>query len=518
MPVSKTASFGFVEMARTVSTIEFGDFQTPRHLTDEICRLLSHEITPSSILEPTCGIGSFLISTARLFPTAQAVGIEINPRYVAELQGAIANDTSLSHIRVINDSFFEIDWTALKATLSEPILIIGNPPWVTNAAVGTIGGSNLPAKSNFQRHQGLDAITGKSNFDISEWMIRRLVDTFVSNECTIALLCKTAVARKVLSYAWSADVPLVTAEMRRIDAVAHFGASVEACLLTLKMGSGNAKECSIYDGLQERQPSGSLAYQKGQVISNITLHQRWRHLEGRSLERWRSGVKHDCSKVMELRTGTLGLLNGYGELVDIEDTYLYPMLKSSDVASGRFQRTDRWMLVPQTAVGEDTAGIRLAAPRTWHYLESHAEALDRRASSIYRKRPRFSVFGVGDYTFAPWKVAISGLYKKLHFVALGPVAGRPVILDDTTYFLPCRSEVEAHLLVSLLNSEPAVEFFSARVFWDAKRPVTVDLLSKLDLDALAAHLGRIEELMECRTSRAKSDSQVTLFPSTHVAG
>jgi hypothetical protein len=99
------------------------------------------------------------------------------------------------------------------------------------------------------------------------------------------------------------------------------------------------------------------------------------------------------------------------------------------------------------------------------------------------------VFGVGDYTFAPWKVCISGFYKKLQFATVGPYQGKPVVLDDTSYFLSCQSEQEAHFIAELLNSRPAREFYSAFVFWDAKRPITIDMLRRLDLSALARELG-----------------------------
>src|SRR5215212_2859271 len=313
MPASKAVSFGFADMTvpRHDKRVEFGDFQTPPDLARAIFSLLSQRIAPASILEPTCGIGSFLVSGAQIFPEAQALGVEINPLYVAELEQIISNDPRLSHIRVINDSFFAIDWTTVSASLPQPVLIIGNPPWVTNAAVGALGGSNLPTKSNFQAHAGLDALTGKSNFDISEWMIRRLLDVFMSSECTIGVLCKTAVARKILLYSWSTDVPLHRAEIRRIDAVAHFGASVEACLLVLEIGSADAKKCLMYDRLDDATPSGALAYRNGQLIANVDAHERWKHLEGASPERWRSGVKHDCSKVMEMHSCERGLLNGF---------------------------------------------------------------------------------------------------------------------------------------------------------------------------------------------------------------
>ena len=110
-------------------------------------------------------------------------------------------------------------------------------------------------------------------------------------------------------------------------------------------------------------------------------------------------------------------------------------------------------------------------------------------SSIYRSRPRFSVFGVGPYSFAPWKVAISGFYKHLNFRCIGPIEGKPVVLDDTCYFLPCQTEHDARIIAQLLNSQTAKGFFRSFIFWDAKRPVTAQLLASLDLAALAEDAG-----------------------------
>ena len=45
------------------------------------------------------------------------------------------------------------------------------------------------------------------------------------------------------------------------------------------------------------------------------------------------------------------------------------------------------------------------------------------------------------------------------------------------------------LIASLLNSEAAREFLAAFTFWDAKRPITVEVLRRLSLSALAGHLG-----------------------------
>jgi len=37
--------------------------------------------------------------------------------------------------------------------------------------LGIWNSDNLPPKSNFQKRRGFEAVTGKSKFDISEWML-----------------------------------------------------------------------------------------------------------------------------------------------------------------------------------------------------------------------------------------------------------------------------------------------------------------------------------------------------------
>ena len=207
---------------------------------------------------------------------------------------------------------------------------------------------------------------------------------------------------------------------------------------------------------------------------------------------WRSGIKHDCARVMELNSEGPNLKNGLGEYVDIEAHYLYPMLKSSDVAGEKTNRL-KYMLVTQQFVGEPTGKIESTAPKTWSYLTKHMVSFELRGSSIYNGKPDFSIFGVGAYTFKPWKVAISGFYKKLNFSVIGPVAGRPVVFDDTVYFLGCESENQAVFIAGLLNSYESKVFFDSLIFWDEKRPITIELLRKLNLRTLATLFGLADE-------------------------
>ena len=465
--------------------VEYGDFQTPDTLCDKVCSLLSDlNVAPNSVVEPTCGTGSFLRASAKAFPDCrQILGFDINPNYV------LASRT-VERALVQCEDFFEKDWPATLNGLTEPVLVLGNPPWVTNATVGMLDGSNLPTKSNFQRLSGFDAITGKSNFDISEWMILHLLERLSGNSAVLAMLCKTVVARKVLRYAWNKRLQIKSSATYLVNALEYFGASVDACLLVCILEPGtSSQECDIHRSLEECEAHSRFAFRHSRLIADLDAFERHGHLYGRSPLKWRSGVKHDCSRVMELYVyGTQSFKNGFDEVVNLESTYLYPMLKSSELARANASPS-RCMLVTQRNVGEDTSAIQHEAPLTWNYLERYADYLDNRSSSVYRNRPRFSMFGVGAYAFSPWKVAISGFYKNLQFQAVGPVDGKPVVFDDTCYFLPCQSKDEARSLLELVNSRSARRFFDAFIFWDSKRPITAEVLGSLNLNALAAELG-----------------------------
>ena len=494
---------------------EFGDFQTPIELARQVCSLLlQHGLEPVSILEPTCGKGSFIMAALEFFPDVHnVIGIDINSEHI-RVAGSALNKLGpdSGSIQIINKDFFTVDWSCVLDSLTDPLLVIGNPPWVTNAELGRIGSCNLPDKSNFQNRRGIDAITGKSNFDISEWMLNKAIEWLNGRQATLAMLCKTAVARKVLHQAWKSGQHLKRSDIYHIDASRYFGAAVDACLLVASASLSNGIfDCRVYDTLKDTSPTVTFGYRQGRLVADITGFERWKHLEGKERYKWRSGIKHDCAKVMELRKEINGYRNGSGELVDLEDDYLYPMFKSSDIANGCDIQPARWMLVPQRIVGENTRQIRKLAPRTWEYLQRHAQLLDRRASSVYRERPRFSVFGVGDYSFAHWKVAISGFYKKLHFKVVGPYAEKPVVLDDTCYFLTCQTKKEAFFIAELLNSDIAKDFFSSFVFWDEKRPITVNILRRLDLLALARELGMEETLKDFLRQYTQNHEQQLLF-------
>lgn len=467
--------------------IEFGDFQTPDDLALEVCRrLVRMGMSPDVVIEPTCGRGAFVAASAKVFPKAQQVlGFDINQDHLSALEARM--DGLDARVRVERADFFATNWREKLQQFNGRVLVIGNFPWVTNAAQGSIGGSNLPEKSNFQKHSGFDAISGRANFDISEWMLLEVMRWFEGRAGDVAMLLKTAVARKILAHAERQATALREALVIGIDAKACFGASVEACLLVMRFSADRSEaqyDYSVFSTLHHGE-GRRVGHRMGLVVGDLEKFEETSFLVGASPQKWRSGIKHDATSVMELTRTDDRLENGYGDAVDLESTYLYPLLKGSDIGSAKSWRS-KYVLVTQNRVGADTDAIEHFAPRTWDYLVQHSTQLDARGSTIYAKSPRFSIFGIGDYAYKPWKIAVCALYKSLRFRIVGPIEGRPVMFDDTVYYVSFDSEEEAKVTLALIQSEPAQQLLASLIFWDEKRPIKTSILNVLDWSKLVA--------------------------------
>ncbi len=475
-------------MSAQARRIEFGDFQTSDVLALEVCRrVAAMGIRPEVVVEPTCGVGAFVLAASEVFPTAREIlGVEINEQSLDVLRQRLAVHPTRARVSLSRADFFATDWRSELAQRPGRVLVVGNLPWVTNSAQGLIGGTNLPEKRNFLGRSGLDAITGKANFDISEWMLLEVMEWLRAREGDVAVLVKTAVARKVLAHAERRRVGLRDASIIGIDAKREFGVSVDASLLVMRFSTAgtNCYDYSVLPGL-DSESGRRMGHRMGLSVGDLEAFEGHRHLVGQAPQKWRSGVKHDASAVMELTRTPRGLENGLGEPVRLEPDHLFPLLKGSDIGSGKAWR-GRFVLVPQRRVGESTEPLRASAPLTWSYLERHADRLDGRASRVYAKNPRFSIFGVGDYAFRPWRIAICGLYKHLRFRKVGPIEGRPVMFDDTVYYISFDDEADASRAWDALTSKPAQSLLSSLVFWDEKRPVKASVLNLVNWTKVGA--------------------------------
>lgn len=241
---------------------------------------------------------------------------------------------------------------------------------------------------------------------------------------------------------------------------------------------------NIYNPLSTK----TYGWTDNKFVANIDTYRAYRHIDGKSQIGWRSGIKHDCSKVMELTPKNSGFTNKLEKDVAIEPNLVFPLLKGSDLKTDVICSTTRYVIVTQHSTTENTLYIQQKYPRTYQYLSSHIELFNKRASVIYTKRPQFSIFGIGDYSFKHHKIAIGGLYEKTTFSLVMPIDGKPVMLDDTCYLLGFDHIEEAQCIIKILNSLTVQGFLKSIIFTDAKRCINKESLMRIDLHAAAKSL------------------------------
>ena len=463
---------------------EYGDYQTPDDFAEKVCRYLKEyrNIKPSAVVEPTCGVGNFL-KHSLLFNANEYYGIEINPYYCKICRESI-NDEK---VNIINSDFFSFSSKILIKDKTQ-ILVIGNPPWVTNSTLSVIGASNLPSKVNFKKLKGIDAITGASNFDICEYIILQLIDEYKDTNTIISMLCKISVARNIFKELKRNDINFLSCDILEFDAAKVFGIGINACVLVIQLSEEKFSPniCNVYDFDKPNKTKFQFGYLGGQFYSNLCIDTD--NFDGHCCFEWRQGVKHDCSQVMELTMQNGILLNGQKKKEQIENDILFPLMKSSMFKEPIIHNFSKYVIVTQRKAREETNYLEYKVPKTWKYLNDNIELFKRRKSSIYHGAPLFSMFGVGDYSYSKYKVGVSGFYKQPLFSVLYSDDEKPVMTDDTSYFICFNCYDMAYIAMLLLNSEKVQKFLKSIAFLDSKRPYTKKVLERVDFGKIVASL------------------------------
>lgn len=479
---------------------EYGDFQTNLNLAKAVTRFLKNEkqINPKLIIEPTCGKGNFIVATLSVFKQVEKiVGVEIYKPYIWETKFSII-DFFLSNpienkpvIEIHHFNVFDFDFSILVDEFKDEILVLGNPPWVTNSKLSSLESNNLPQKSNFKKYNGFDAITGKGNFDIGEYITIMMFDAFQHSRGHLAFLVKNSVIKNVVFDQYQRKYNISKIEKLTIDSKKEFDVSVEASLLFCKLNSAPEYTCNEFDFYKPEIAIRAFGWVNDKFVSNTHCYRHSKEIDGICTFEWRQGIKHDLSSIMELERVNGRFVNGKQEEISLEEDLIYGLLKSSDLKQKVINQPRKFTLITQKKIGQDTSFIEQKFPLTFNYLQSHKQYFEQRKSSIYNNKPDYSIFGVGDYSFALYKVAISGLYKTFSFSLVLPSNDKPIMLDDTCYFLSFADLEFAAYTTILLNSDKAKKLLQSITFSDAKRTFTKDILMRIDLYKLAIQFSEL---------------------------
>ena len=94
-------------------------------------------LRPAALLEPTCGLGNFLLAGLDQFSEAKAaIGHDINNQHITHATAILNGRPDHSRGRLVAADFFDTAWETIIGELPQPVLVLGNLPWVTNADLG----------------------------------------------------------------------------------------------------------------------------------------------------------------------------------------------------------------------------------------------------------------------------------------------------------------------------------------------------------------------------------------------
>jgi SAM-dependent methyltransferase len=150
----------------------------------------------------------------------------------------------------------------------------------------------------------------------------------------------------------------------------------------------------------------------------------------------------------------------------IEPDLLYPLLRGRDVQRWVAEPSAYIIMVqdPEKRSGIDEKKIQEFYPRTYGYLKHFEKVLRERAAfkryftrkdrynKVVETGPFYSMFDVGTYTFAPWKVVWPWISKGIRAAVVGVFEGKPVVPEHNAFLVACDALEEALYICALLNS------------------------------------------------------------------
>lgn len=442
---------------------EYDEYQTPLFFTDEICNYLKNEleINPDIIIEPTCGIGNFIKSASKTFPKSQIYGIDIDKEKLNKI------DSTIPNIKLINENILTLKFNHFDKKNS--FLIIGNPPYFTK---------NKLSKINAKNKTDLKVLTNNENIDISEYILLNIIDEFKNTKTTLAFLCKTKISRNVFIKLVRNKIEYSFIKQININSRKIYKIKEDTCLFIIQFGGKilTDKTCKVSEISNPSKLLYEFGFVEDKFYSNIDDIPP---IDGKCELEWRHGVKHDCAKIMEFTLENNQLINKNYEPVNIEKTLIYPLLKSGQLKKPIVNETSKYVLITQNKIKQDTNYIKTEAPKTWKYLKDNKEYFDKRKSSSYTNTPEFSIFGIGDYSFKKYKVAIAGFCKNPIFSLV--TGDKTFMLDDSCYFLSFDDYDTAYITMLILNSELVKKFLNHTAILDSKRPFSKKLLKRIDI-------------------------------------
>lgn len=486
--------------------LALGEYYTPRGVAELAVEELSvADVADETFLDPGCGSGAFLAvcidrtrealaedcSPEEVVETVTdtVYGIDLNPVAVksAKLGYVLSLLPSLQSAGVESVEIPVFLGDSLRLTRDDPIGVadhdltvdhlVGNPPWITwgnlPEAVRDAWRERYADRLDLLPHRGPASRLGFGNDDVSLPFVWVCVHHYLREGGDASFVLKRDVTKgpagKLLRSQSLDGRSLAVRFVHDFGDLRPFGEQVDAgsAIYTLsadeepefpipaaawRHGSeGEGPDFSTAGGMRrtlDRESTGFVPVDGDDPSSAWIRRDAERQALGECDHEIRHGLKDDAKEVFALDRS---------QLSDLEPDLVYPYLKSKHVVKyGLFDHDLH--LVPMEKAGQDNEDeLRTRYPRTYEYLDAHRDRLADRASSWLERGPFYNVFGLGDYTWADYKVVWCRLGFKPHFAVVSTVTDpdlgeKQVVPGDHFMFVSTDDRHEAHFLTALLNS------------------------------------------------------------------
>jgi hypothetical protein len=521
---------------------DLGEFFTPNWLAEKTMAMSGFDGEIDKIVfDPGCGSGSFLLTAAAKKLETKApvrevlksvIGCDLNPLSVlsARLNFLLLlskyGKLPLPNIELPIFHYDSVFQAPLGNTSPQEVLatgcdyLIGNPPWISwnclPPAYRKRLENELLAKYVLFDFRGQSAQLGHGNDDYLATFTLVTMHYYLREHGICSFVIKQPLLTNISGKTFrhfsirhvDETIPLRVVKVADLRELDPFGIANEAAILVLEKGTPTVYPVA-YEIWTRSNGQIEIQAEQAQPANETNLSSPWiilsepwaqtRFMEGDNPYEIRHGLKHDAAAILILDI----VANDNQHLkvkcrdsasattYEIESKWVYPFLQPRHLRRWGISG-NAYVLLPQRKAGEDNESeLAEYFPRTHAFLKNFEARLAARRSKVFLTKPFYGLFGLGEYTRAPYKVCWVGLgfhpefavAEELRDWSLGQ---KTVVPDGTIYFMPFSDPVEAHFVCALLNSPLVRTFLSARS-GKSKRGLSKRVVEQLALPKFNLH-------------------------------
>ncbi|GAA0405177.1 Eco57I restriction-modification methylase domain-containing protein [Paenibacillus motobuensis] len=409
-----------------------------------------------------------------------------------------------------------------SATISNFDVIVGNPPWLRWTSLPEVYRNSI---KEFCVNYGLfskDRFVGGIETDISTVILYATAEKWLKHNGKLAFLITRSVFKTESSEGFRKfEIPTEKETKFRVMKVEDLtnikpfeGATNKPAIILLEKGNKKTEypvPWIVWNKKTKTRISDDSSLQM--VLENTDKYEKsaypiypdggpWLTLNPEYVDQCKQLINHGGEHNYPARKGICTDRNGiyYGSILEkrgqtdvvfennpalgrttgipairtiIEKDLVFPIARGREVSAFQWKFGNVYGIVPQEKMdGFPEEFMRLNYTKALNYFREFENNtlhhLTTRGSfrryQAMRNAPFYSSWNVGEYTFAPYKVAWSEISGSFEACVLSRISSpyweeqRMVIPDHKLYFVPVYSETEAHYLCALLNAPQIEEF------------------------------------------------------------